>query len=96
MPIPKNIGQRWENCETRCRRQRDAASRNDIEHYCLMDTLAACWAATRRVVAVVTVGALRASSLRTGASALRRIGDALRQPDMFIEKPKPAKQETML
>jgi hypothetical protein len=33
---------------------------------------------------------------RFGASALRRIGDALRQPDMFIEKPKPAKQETML
>jgi len=24
------------------------------------------------------------------------ISDALRQPDMFIEKPKPAKQETML
>jgi site-specific DNA-methyltransferase (adenine-specific) len=28
--------------------------------------------------------------------AFRRISDALRQPDMFIEKPKPAKQVTML
>jgi site-specific DNA-methyltransferase (adenine-specific) len=28
--------------------------------------------------------------------ACRRISDALKQPDMFIEKPKPAKQEAML
>lgn len=28
--------------------------------------------------------------------ALRRISEALKQPDMFIEKPKPAKQESML
>jgi DNA modification methylase len=28
--------------------------------------------------------------------ACRRIGEALRQPDMFIEKPKPIKQEAML
>ena len=28
--------------------------------------------------------------------AVRRISDALKQPDMFIEKPKPAKQEAML
>lgn len=29
-------------------------------------------------------------------TSLRRISEALRQPDMFIEKPKPAKQEAML
>jgi site-specific DNA-methyltransferase (adenine-specific) len=28
--------------------------------------------------------------------ACRRIGEALRQPDMFIEQPKPPKQEAML
>ena len=28
--------------------------------------------------------------------AVRRISDALKQPDMFIDKPKPAKQEEML
>jgi DNA modification methylase len=28
--------------------------------------------------------------------ACKRIGDALKQPDMFIEKPKPLKQEMML
>ena len=28
--------------------------------------------------------------------ACRRVADALKQPDMFIEKPKPAKQEAML
>jgi site-specific DNA-methyltransferase (adenine-specific) len=28
--------------------------------------------------------------------AVRRISEALKQPDMFIEKPKPAKQEAML
>lgn len=28
--------------------------------------------------------------------AFRRISDALARPDMFIEQPKPAKQETML
>jgi DNA modification methylase len=28
--------------------------------------------------------------------ALRRVSEALKQPDMFIEKPKPAKQEAML
>lgn len=27
--------------------------------------------------------------------ACRRISEALKQPDMFIEKPKPAKQETL-
>ena len=28
--------------------------------------------------------------------ACRRISEALKQPDMFIERPKPAKQEAML
>ena len=28
--------------------------------------------------------------------SLRRISDSLRQPDLFIEKPKPAKQESFL
>lgn len=28
--------------------------------------------------------------------ACRRISEALKQPDMFIERPKPAKQDSML